>query len=131
LEGGVKLKRLLLSVILVFLLSIGLISLRYGSALTQEGNPIPILTSIIKLELSNNGYEEISHPMNGNRYVSEYEQKHPYSAAKEYLKQHGWTFKEQMGSGLIFEKSEEIVVIETRQFSRHYYLWNVPEEVFN
>ncbi|WP_078543491.1 hypothetical protein [Litchfieldia alkalitelluris] len=98
--------------------------LRFGSALYQEGNPVPIVGSILKLEWSDSGFEsfEVDH------HVSKVDQE--YVAVKSFMEERGWSFVEQMGSGFIFEKSgEETVVVETRLFSRHYYLWSVPEGV--
>ncbi len=118
---------------LFLVLSFGFIILSYGRALTQEGNPIPILTSIMKLELLNSGYEKISDTNNELKYVSEYKykEKYPYGIAMEFMKEKGWDFKEQMGAGLVFQKNEEVIVIETKHYSKHYYLWDVPKEVLN
>lgn len=40
---GQFLKKILLIALLLFVLMIGFITFRFGSALSQEGNPIPIL----------------------------------------------------------------------------------------
>lgn len=114
---------------LVLFVSIGFFALRFGSALTQEGNPISYLISIAKYELSNNGYEKVLETTNSIRYVSEYEKKYPLGMAIEFMKRVGWDFKEQMGSGLVFEKNNEIITISTRQYSKHYFIWDVPKEV--
>jgi hypothetical protein len=123
------LKKILISLIIVVLLPIGYIYLRFGSALTQEGNPIPYLSSIIKLELSNNGKEKVVDGQHEERYISEFKVKYPYGIAIESLKSLGWEFKEQMGSGFIFEKNGQKAVVETRQYSKQYYIWDVPKEV--
>jgi hypothetical protein len=34
-----------------------------------------------------------------------------------------------MGSGFIFEKNGQKAVVETRQYSKQYYIWDVPKEV--
>lgn len=124
-------KKVLFVVMLVLVLSFGFIALRFGSALTQEGNPIPYLISIARLELLNNGYEKILDTENGNRYLSESKERFPYVIAKEFMKSKGWDFKEQLGAGLVFEKDEKVITIGTRQYSNHYYIWDVPKEVFN
>ncbi|HHW36264.1 MAG TPA: hypothetical protein GXX18_03080 [Bacillales bacterium] len=110
---------------------LGFIGLRFGSALTQEGNPIPYLTAIIKYELSNNGYERVLETSNEIRYVSEFEVKHPLGMAKEFMKRRGWEFKEQVGSGLVFERNKEVITIETRQYSKRYFIWDVPKKIVN
>ncbi|HZH61140.1 MAG TPA: hypothetical protein VEY70_16570 [Metabacillus sp.] len=124
-------KKVLIVVLLFFLLFFDFIGLRFGSALTQEGNPIPYLIAIGKYELSNSGYEEVLETSNEIRYVSEYEKKYPLGMAMEFMKMEGWKFKEQMGSGLVFEKNKEAITIETRQYSKHYFKWDVPKEILN
>lgn len=47
-----------------------MITLRFGNALFQEGNPIPILAVIVKLETLSNEYEEFSETDVHTRYVS-------------------------------------------------------------
>lgn len=47
------------------------------------------------------------------------------------MKEKGWDFKEKLGSGLVFEKAEKTFVVETRQYSKHYILWNIPKKVLN
>jgi hypothetical protein len=123
------LKKILIGLIIVVLLPIGYIYLRFGSALTQEGNPVPYLSSIIKLELSNNGKEKVVDGQHEERYISEFKVKYPYGIAIEFMKSLGWEFKEQMGSGFIFEKNGQKAVVETRQYSKQYYIWDVPKEV--
>lgn len=117
--------------LLLIILIAGLVSLRFGSALFQEGNPIPILTSILVLKLSNSDYEQFSESNIRNRYVSENTGNSGFDEIKEFMKEKGWDFKEQMGSGLAFENDEEILVVETKQYSKNYILWNIPSEFFN
>lgn len=123
-------KKILIVLILLLVLLLGFIGLRFGAALTQEGNPIPIVTSIMKLELSNNDYQLFSETPNENRYVSETGD-YRYDAVKEFMKGKGWEYKEQMGAGLVFEMNGEITIIVTRQYSKYYFIWNVPKEVLN
>jgi predicted RNA binding protein YcfA (HicA-like mRNA interferase family) len=125
------LKKFILVMFLLFILTIGLILLRFGSALFQEGNPTPILTSIINLELQKSDYELFSETNIHNKYVSENTGIYRYDVIKEFMKEKGWDFKEQMGSGLVFKKDEQTIVVETRQYSKHYILWNIPKEVLS
>jgi hypothetical protein len=71
------LKRYLLKVtyIIVFIILIaGFVVVRFGSALTQEGNPLSYLISITKYELSNSGYAKVLQS-NDNTYISKFEKK--------------------------------------------------------
>ncbi|MGD6800987.1 hypothetical protein ACQCVK_11875 [Rossellomorea vietnamensis] len=124
-------KKLLIAVFLIFFLFLGFVTLRFGSALTQEGNPVPYLAAIGQYELSNNGYHEVLRTTNRIRYISEFEDKYPLGMAIEYMESLGWEFKEQIGSGLMFEKGGETITIETRQYSKHYFIWDVPREILN
>jgi hypothetical protein len=127
-RGGV-LKKILVVLLFVVLLPFGIIYLKFGSALTQEGNPFPYLNSIMKLELSNGGKEKVVDGQHEERYISEFKVKYPYGIAIEYMESLGWEFKEQMGAGFIFEKNGQQAIVETRQFSKQYYIWDVPKEV--
>ncbi|MEW5591970.1 hypothetical protein ABGT24_00145 [Peribacillus frigoritolerans] len=124
-------KKFLQVMFLLFILIIGLILLRFGSALFQEGNPTPILTSIVNLELEKSDYELFSETNIHNKYVSDNTGIYRYDVIKGFMKEKGWDFKEQMGSGLVFKKDEQTIVVETRQYSKHYILWNIPKEVLS
>ena len=124
-------KKILLSALLLFILITGFITLRFGSALVQEGNPLPILTSIMRLELSNSGYEQVEESKSSHQHVSLNTGDSSYDVIKDFMDEKGWSYKEQIGSGYIFENGEETVVISTRQYSRNYFLWDIPSELFN
>lgn len=121
-------KKNLLFGLIVVILFLGFISFRFGSALSQEKNPIQILTSIMKLEISNNGFQKVSENNYGEKYVSENNVECQYCIPKKFLEDYGWTYKEQMGSALIFEKNNREITIGTRLYSRYYYLWQVPKD---
>ncbi|MRG86071.1 hypothetical protein GH754_06990 [Salinibacillus xinjiangensis] len=119
-------KKLFKILMIVLVLSIGFLIIRFGSALTQEGNPIPILTSIAKLELSNRDYQLVTETSNESTYISQNVADSDYLVIKQFMEDHGWGFKEQLGSGLVFVKDNETRLIETRLYSKHYFLWSVP-----
>ncbi|MCM3359261.1 hypothetical protein [Psychrobacillus sp. MER TA 171] len=124
-------KKTLLSALLLFILITGLITLRFGSALVQEGNPLPILISIMRLELSDSEYEQVEESKSSHQHVSLNTGDSSYDVIKDFMDEKGWSYKEQIGSGYIFENGEETVVISTRQYSRNYFLWDIPSELFN
>ncbi|WP_336775062.1 hypothetical protein [Paenibacillus sp. MMO-58] len=110
---------------------IGFIVLRFGGALSQEGSPVPILSAIAKLEYSDKDRMRFHTTDKGSRYVSANSGQDRYAPVKAYLKQYGWDFKEQIGSGLMFERNGQSSVIETRFYSKHYFLWDIPNEVIS
>ncbi len=128
LERDVLLKRLLTIVLSISMIALGFIALRFGGALSQEGNPLPILISISKLEFTGSDYEQFSESDQEIRYVSENNGGSRYDIVKGFMKDRGWNFKEQMGSGLLFEKDKQTTIVETRQFSKYYFLWDFPIE---
>ncbi|MCM3594795.1 hypothetical protein M4D55_03190 [Metabacillus idriensis] len=115
-------KRFLMVMLLTLFICAGFIGLRFGSALFQEEDSASILLSILELELSMSDYAKVSE----HRYVSKSTDSSGF--IKEFMTEKGWTYRDQAGSGLIFEKEERSVVVETRQFSRHYILWDVPKD---
>ena len=46
------------------------------------------------------------------------------------MKEKGWIFNEQFGSGLIFVKDGKELIIDTELYSENYLIWNVPQEGF-
>lgn len=125
------LKRLLVLVCILIAALIGFLVLRFGSALSQEGNPAPILSSIAELEYRGEDYVQFDTTDRGNKYVSANAGQDRYAPVKAFMKQHGWDYKEQLGAGLVFERNGQSAVIETRLFSEHYYLWHIPNEVIS
>jgi len=113
-------------VLSVFIIAAGFLAFRFGNALSQEGNPVPILISISKLEFTNSDYEQYSESDKEIRFVSENNGEFRYDVVKELMKKKGWDYKDQMGSGLLFEKDKMTIIVETRLFSRHYILWDIP-----
>ena len=123
-------KRIFVLFILLFILIAGLLAFRFGSALSQEGNPLPVLFSIMQLELSDSEYEQFAESDLRKRYVSADTGDSRHEVIKEFMKEKGWDFEEQAGSGLIFGNDGTFLAIETRQYSEHYVLWDVPSQFF-
>ncbi|GGM41274.1 hypothetical protein GCM10011351_29330 [Paraliobacillus quinghaiensis] len=124
-------KKFLVVILLVLIVAIGFIVIRFGNALFQEENTTEIIASITKLEFTNNDYIKVTDTSHGIRCVSKNKRGSQEKVIKEFMKDNEWQFKEQMGSGFVFTKDGVNVVVETRLFSRNYFLWDVPEEVFH
>ena len=114
-----------------FILISGFIGVRFGSALFQEGNPTPILFGILKLELTNEPYQQIALSHGGIRFISKHKSGQNKQILIHFMAQKGWIYKEQMESGYLFERDGQSVVVETRLYTKHYLLWNVPLEAVN
>lgn len=98
-----------------------------GSAVFQEDHPHQLVMSVLKLEVT--GKEKILYEQKGKRkhYISHNKGENRFDVVKEYMSSKGYEYQEQMGSGLIFIKDRETIVIETRQYSSHYFLWSISE----
>lgn len=124
-------RRILITLVVFFILLAAMLTLRFGSALYQEGNPLPVLYAIMDLEISDSAYEMVSESESQNRFVSANSGADLYDVIMDFMANQGWDFHEQLGSGFVFENADETLVIETRQYSEHYILWDVPGVVLN
>lgn len=102
----------------------------FGSVIFQEGNPLPILVSAMKLKFSETAYVQFSKSEKRSWYISENKGNDQYTVVEDFMKTKGWSFQEQMGSGLIFTKNGEDAVVEVRQYSRHYFIWEIQKAYF-
>ena len=128
-KEGECLKKFLLVILLILIVAIGFIVIRFGSALFQEENTTEIIASITKLEFSTNDYIKVTEISQRIRYVSKNENGFQEKVIKEFMQENGWQFKDQAGSGYIFEKDGETIVVEAKLFTKNYFLWSVPKEV--
>jgi hypothetical protein len=99
------LKKIVLSVVTILIVVIAFILFRFGSALIQEGNPLPILISIFKLEFTKEDYKQFSETEQSLRYVSDGKGSSRYDVINDQMEEMGWSFKEQLGSGLVYAKN--------------------------
>ncbi|WP_413299143.1 hypothetical protein AA0X95_15015 [Bacillus sp. 1P10SD] len=125
-----KMKIIVLSLVIVFAIGSGLVMSTFGSAIYQEGNPLPILVSAIKLQFYKTEYVQFSKTEKRSRFLSESKGNDGYLVVEEFMKSKGWSFREQMGSGLIFTKNGEDAVVEVRQYSKHYFIWEIQKAFF-
>lgn len=82
----------------------------------QEGNPTPIALAILKLHLTRSDIATVS----SNPEVYVLRAKEGYRPFISLMEKQGWTYVEQLGSGLVFEKDEEREISSSRMFTRYY-----------
>jgi hypothetical protein len=120
-------QRVVITLIIVIIAG-SLIGFRtFGSALLQEENPVPLMVSALKLKLSDNEYVQFAKTEKRSRYLSVSTDQSRYDVVKKYMTSKGWRFQEQMGSGLIFSKNGEDAVVEVRQYSSHFFIWEIQK----
>lgn len=113
------------SALMIFFLTSGIILGVFGDAILQEGNPVPIVKSIIKLESTDVDYVQFSEmPV---KYISKSNIDRE-DIIKKFMKKKNWMYKEQLGNSYFFIKDGEEISVSTRQFTRKYFTWEVPAD---
>ncbi len=83
----------------------------------------------MKLEQTDEGYIQYGETEMKKRYISKNNRENRYQVIREVLEAKGWSYEERAGSGLIFEKGNNEMIIETKLYSSYYYLWSLPKEI--
>ncbi|MBT2723149.1 hypothetical protein [Bacillus sp. ISL-46] len=124
-------RKMAVILLIVLVIGFGLVFSSFGSAIFQEGNPLPLIISAMKLHFSDSEFELFSKTDKRSRYLSESSQDSSYNVAKKYMKSKGWKFQEQMGSGLIFTKNGKDAIVVVKQYSRNYFIWEIQQRLSN
>ncbi len=114
----------LLLFIFILLLLTGIFLLFYSSVIFQEGNPWPQIKGIVSLNFGNSDVVKLS--IGDNKYITK--SNHP-ELIKTFMKDKGYEFSEQMGSGFLFKSTEKKAVAVHRYYSRFYSLWSITESL--
>lgn len=120
-------KKIAITCIILMAIAICFFVTSFGSALFQEGNPIPLLYSAMKLQLSDHNYQQFSKTDTRIRYLSEITGNSDYQVVKDFMQSKGWKYQEQMGSGLIFSKNGEDAIVVVRQYSSNFFIWEIQK----
>jgi hypothetical protein len=121
-EHQSKNKKVLLIISLAVLL-LGVFIIFYTPVIFQEGNPWPQIKGIAQLTFGNKGVVKLD--IGENKYITK--SNNP-ELIKSFMKEKGYDFTEQMGSGYIFKSSTGQSAVAThRYYSRYYSLWTISE----
>jgi hypothetical protein len=119
-------KRLIgITILLSVLISI---SIHLHPLLTQEKNTVSILSGIVQLNQKELDIFEYDSDNTTKYYITRTKDK--FEPAFLMFENEGWIYKEQFGSGFLFQnssKEEEKLTVGSIQFSRYYVLWKVPQ----
>jgi hypothetical protein len=109
--------------ILVALLALGVFLVFYSSVIFQEGNPWPQIKGIVRL---NFGQEDVVKlDIGENKYITKNDNP---EIIKSFMKDRGYDFTEQMGSGYLFKSNTGTSAVAVhRYYSRYYSLWSITE----
>jgi hypothetical protein len=112
----------ILIIILVLLVAILLF---YRKPLFQEGNPLPVLSGIIKLNLFSENIVKITE--DESKYITK--NKNGMHSIIQFMEEKGYKLADQMGSGYIFEKEDKsTMTITHRYYSTFYDIWYFPKQ---
>lgn len=125
-------KKLWKKIIIVFLL-LFLILIAYLAypALKQEENPVQVINGIVQLNLRGLDLYEYDSNLISKQYITK--SKDGFEVIRKMLEDEGWLFKEQFGSGFLFEYStneKKHISISSIQFTRYFKLWLIPQTAF-
>lgn len=104
-------------ILILFLLILGIVL--YLPAIFQEGNPLPIIKGIVRLQLS----DEKLISIDLDRYITRTEGSDDVIIS--FLDNKGWKFGEQFGSAYIFKKQGNLQTVESTQYSRYFRIWKI------
>jgi len=111
----------ILIIISLGVLVFGLLMFIYSPVIFQEGNPWPQIKGIVQLTFSNKDVVKLD--IGENKYITK---SNSLGVIKSFMKDKGYNFTEQMGSGYFFKSDAGVsVVITHRYYSRFYSLWTI------
>lgn len=123
-EYSLKNKKILLLVSAVILIA-GIFLFLYSPVIFQEGNPWPQIEGIAQLTFSNNDFVKLD--VGENKYITRSDN---LEIIKTIMKDKGYEFTEQMGSGYFFKSDAGVGAIAVhRYYSRFYSLWSISEDL--
>lgn len=94
--------------------------------LTQENNTIFVLSGVVKLTFGSDDIVEYDHDDSFKYYISKSETGE--ESIEELMYDDNFLLSDQVGSAFTFTDSDDsskTIVVESRQFTRYYRLWQV------
>lgn len=113
----------ILAIIILLILTLGLSLFLYSPVIFQEGNPWPQIKGIVQLNFSG---KKMVNLIGEDKFMTK-SKKGP-EIIKNFMKEKGYEFTDQMGSGYLFKSpTGESALAEHRHYSRYYSLWKITE----
>lgn len=121
-EHQSKNKKILLIASLA-VLAVGFLSFMYSPVVFQEGNPWPEIKGIVQLKFSGKDIVQLSG--SDNKFMTESKNG---TTIHDFMKDRGYEFTGQMGSGYFFEsRAGQNAIATHKYYSRYYSLWTITE----
>ncbi len=103
-------------VVLVFAVAI-----LFGAIFFQEGNPVPVVQALSRLEFSDESVTLI--PGEPVKFVAQAGSTH--EPLTDYLSEHGWHFQDRLGAAILYGQGQEVLYVETRMLTRRYVVYEL------
>ncbi|MDD4290094.1 MAG: hypothetical protein PHH83_02330 [Patescibacteria group bacterium] len=101
----------------------GVLIYNYSSIIFQEGNPWPQIKGIAQLTFGNKDFVKLD--IEKNKYITK---SNNVDLIRSFMKEKGYDFIEQMGSGYFFQNDFGDRLIAVHKFySRFYSIWTISE----
>jgi hypothetical protein len=110
-------------IIAIISFALGALIYNYSKVIFQEGNPWPEIKAISQLTFGGTDMVKLSD--SDNKYLTK-SQGGPM-AVDAFMKDKGYEYTDQMGSGYFYKLSDKTVVLVRRQYSRFYTIWTVSD----
>jgi hypothetical protein len=115
--------RKVLFITFLVILTLGFFIFLNYPVIFQEGNPWPQIKAIVQLKFSNADIVKLSD--SDNKYMTESKNG---MAMHDFMKDRGYEFVEQMGSGYFFKSPAGQSAVAVHKYYSHYYsLWTITE----
>ncbi|HPN81574.1 MAG TPA: hypothetical protein PK412_03465 [bacterium] len=121
-EHQSKNKKALLITSLIILV-LGVLMVFYSNVIFQEGNPWPQIKGLAQLTFGNQDIVKLAGKE--NKYITK---SNNQELIKSFMKDNGYDFTEQMGSGYFFQNDRGDRLVAVHKFySRFYSIWTISE----
>ena len=115
---------------MILVLLVMAFGLLFYSKVYYPALPIDSLSKREVVNIGNSSNEQIIKLTEENGYdgsLSKVNQVKAYEHLKQLMESKGWVFKEQLGAGLIFQKGNEELIIESERWTGKYVLFQIPK----
>jgi len=110
-------------IIAIVSFALGALIYTYSKVIFQEGNPWPEIRAISQLTFDGSDMVKLSG--SDNKYLTK-SQGGP-KTVDTFMKDRGYEYTDQMGSGYFYKSSDKTVVLTRRQYSRFYTIWTIGD----
>ncbi len=115
-----SIKSVILIVALLLLLGVSAFT---QPVILQEGNPLPVLVAILKVELN---IAEIA-SVSDTKYLQKSGSHEPFN---RLLTSHGWQFVDQMGAGLFYARNGDKLFVMSRMLTTRYFIYELENPLY-